>query len=179
MALFNICENEFTVRMTSSLVSLQNQLGIGCIKWFRDEKLDSYILAIIEYLNRSLILSGACTILQRLQEFTDRYEAGTELIISGETETLAFQVGINTGDSEYQEEVFTMAWGIFMSSLYMQLMYNYSGVFDDSSNTINDCHSGCHQTDCGNLNGGANSSLGGNGNWESGYIGSNCGCGSN
>jgi hypothetical protein len=170
-----LCNNNFSVKFNTLQVSLQNLLGLGCIKWYRDEELDYYVLAILDYLNSQIILSGACTILQRLQEFTDIYETGTEMILNKEIADLAYKVGIDTGDSEYREELFTLAWGIFMSSLYMQLMYNYSGVFDDSANVSSDCHSGCHQADCGSLGSVTNSSLGGKGTWESGNI-NNCRC---
>lgn len=172
-----LCNNNLSVKFSTLQVSLQNLLGLGCIKWYRNEELDYYVLAILDYLNSRMILSGACTILQRLQEFTDIYESGTEMIINKETADLAYQVGIDTGDPEYREELFTLAWGIFMSSLYMQLMYNYSGVFDDSSNTSGDCHSGCLQSECGNLGTITDSSLGGTGNWESTNFYGNCsGC---
>lgn len=174
-----LCNNNSNVKLNTLLVSLRNQFGLGCIKWYRNEELDHYVLAILDYLNSRMILSGACTILQRLQEFTEIYETGTEMIIAGETADLAYKVGIDTGDPEYREELFTLAWGIFMSSLYMQLMYNYSGVFDDSLSDTGDCHSGCHQSECGNLLGGSDTSLGSTGTWESGNFYGDCGCGNN
>jgi hypothetical protein len=169
-----MCNQEFEVRLKTSLVSLQNLLGLSCIRWYRDERLDYLVLLIIEYLNRVLLLEGACTILQRLQEFSDLYEEGTRLIIDGKILDLTQIMRIDTGNPDYNEDLFILAWGIFMSSLYMQLYYNYSGVFDEKINT--DCHSGCHKADCGNLGNGTNSSLGNIGSWENGNINGGCGC---
>lgn len=172
-----LCNNSQTVQLQTLLVSLQNQLGLSCLKWYRHEELEPYVIAILNYLNSRLILSGACTILQRLQEFTDFYDKGMELILSRETKELAFIVGIDTSDPEYREEIFTLAWGTFMSSIYMQLMYNFAGVFDDSSVSSYDCHSGCHNSDCESLLGsGVTSSLGGSGSWQSSSVYGNCGC---
>ena len=172
-----LCNNSQTVQLKTLLVSLQNQLGLSCLKWYRHEDLEPYIISILNYLNSRLILSGTCTILQRLQEFTDFYDKGMELILSEETKELAFIIGINTSDPEYREEIFTLAWGTFMSSIYMQLMYNYAGVFDDSSVSSYDCHSGCYNSDCDSLLGsGVTSNLGGTGSWQSSSVYGNCGC---
>ena len=175
-----LCNNNLTVKLKTLITSIQGQLGLSCLKWYRHEELDPYVISILEYLNSRLILSGACTIIQRLQEFTGFYEDGTEMILSGNTKDLVYLVGINTADPEYREEIFTLAWGILMSSIYMQLMYNYAGVFDDSSVSSVDCHSGCYKSECEGLIGsGVTSSLGGYGNWESSNVKGNCGCNNN
>ena len=172
-----LCNNNQTVQLKTLLVSLQNQLGLSCFKWYRHEELEPYVIYILNYLNSRLILSGACTILQRLQEFTNFYEEGMELIISENISDLTFKIGINTEDSEYREELFTLAWGTFMSSVYMQLMYNYAGVFDDSSVSSYDCHGGCQKSECESLLGsGVTSSLGGYGSWQSSGVYGDCGC---
>lgn len=172
-----LCNNNQTVQLKTLLVSLQNQLGLSNIKWYRHEELEPYILSILNYLNNRLILSGTCTILQRLQEFTNFYENGMEQILSNNTRDLVFSIGIDTTDPEYRQELFTLAWGTFMSSLYMQLMYNYAGVFDDSSVSSYDCHSGCHQVECEALLGnGVASNLGGLGSWQSSGVYGDCGC---
>ena len=55
-------------------------------------------------------------------------------------------------------------------------MYNYAGVFDDSSVSSVDCHGGCHRSECEGLIGsGITSSLGNGGNWQSSNI-TGCGC---
>lgn len=171
--MLNNCKKVTSVQFKTLLVSVQNQLGLSCIKWFRHEELDPYVLAILDYLNGKLILSGACTILQRLQEFTALYEEGTEQIINKETADLAYKVGLNTGDSEYREELFTLAWGIFMSSLYTQLTYNYAGIFDEV-NKNHDCHDVCNE--CG-TGASVDTSLGGTGVWQSSSYRGDCGCG--
>lgn len=172
-----LCNNSQVVQLKTLLVSFQNQLGLSNIKWYRHERIEPYILSILNYLNSRLILSGTCTILQRLQEFTNFYEDGMEQILSHNTKDLAFVIGIDTSDPEYREEIFTLAWGTFMSSIYMQLMYNYAGVFDDSSVSSYDCHSGCQSNECESLlNSGVTSSLGGTGSWQSSNIYGDCGC---
>ena len=171
-----LCNNNLTVKLKTLVTSIQNQLGLSCLKWYRHEELDPYVISILEYLNSRLILSGTCTIVQRLQEFTDFYNDGMEMILSGNTKDLVYMMGINTSDPEYREELFTLAWGTLMSSVYMQLMYNYAGVFDDSSVSSVDCHGGCHRSECEGLIGsGITSSLGNGGNWQSSNI-TGCGC---
>lgn len=172
-----LCENNKSVKINTLLISLQNQLGLGCIKWYRHEELDPYVIAIAEYLNSRLILSGACTTLQKLQEFTEFYEDGMNLIISDKIIDLTHLMKLDTTDPEYREELFTLAWGTFMSSVYMQLMYNYAGVFDDSSVSTYDCHSGCHKSDCDSLLGTwITPPSNGTGDWTSSSVSGNCGC---
>lgn len=171
-----LCNSNSYIKTTTLETSLKGLLGLSCIKWYSHGELDPYVLAIMDYLNSKLLMSGACTILQMLQEFTGLYEKGSKMIIDDQVADLAFLVGIDTGDPEYREELFTFVWGMFMSSLYMQLMYNYAGVFDDSAVSKGDCHSGCHSSECGTgLNSSnSNSSLGGTGNWQLGNY--DCGC---
>lgn len=172
-----LCNSNHTVKLNTLITSIQSLLGLSCLKWYRHEELEPYVITIMEYLNSKLILSGACTISQHLQEFTDSYEEGTELILSGKTSDLAYLLGINTKDPEYRAEFLTLAWGTFMSFIYMQLMYNYAGVFDDSSVSSYDCHGGCHSSDCnGMLGSGITSSLGNIGNWQSSNVSGNCSC---
>lgn len=174
----SLCNNNSTVKLNTLITSVQSQLGLSCLKWYRHEELDPYIIAILDYINGRLMMSGACTIIQKLQEFVDFYDEGMEMILSNNTKDLVYLIGINTADPEYREEVFTLAWGTFMASIYMQLMYNYAGVFDDSSVSSYDCHSGCHRADCNGLLGsGVTSSLGNPGNWQSSNV-SGCGCNS-
>lgn len=171
-----LCNSNQQVKLNTLITSIQSLLGLSCLKWYRHEELDPYVISIMEYLNSKLILSGACTISQHLQEFTGLYEEGTDLILKKKTTDLAYLLGINTNDPEYREEVLTLAWGIFMSSIYMQLMYNYAGIFDDSSVSLYDCHSGCHYSDCNGLLGsGITSSLGNSSNWQSNNV-NGCGC---
>lgn len=160
------------VELRTTISSLRGLFGISCIKWYQDERLDWYISEILKYLNKSLILSGACTVLQRLQEFTSIYEDGTELILEDMTRDLEFKVGLDTGKEHYRTELFVFAWSNIMTSLYMTLSYNYSGIFETSEST--DCHDTCNN--CAEHLGLVDS-LGGSGNWESSKYSSGCGCG--
>lgn len=172
----SLCNNNSTVKLNTLIVSLQSQLGLSCLKWYRNETLEPYIISILEYINGKLILSGACTIVQKLQEFVEIYEDGMEMILSGKIQDLAYLVGINTSDPDYKKEVFSLAWGTFMASIYMQLMYNYAGVFDDSSVSSYDCHGGCHSSECNGLLGSGITSGLGAGQWQSNNFYGNCGC---
>ena len=161
-----------SVDLSTTLSSLRSLFGIGCIEWYRNDELDWYVLEILKYLNKSLILSGACTILQRLQEFTSLYEEGTDMIIEDRVAALEFRVGIDTSVEGYRSDLFILAWGILMSTMYKTLSINYAGVFDSTSSS-GDCHDICN--DCtGSL--GVTDSLGGSGSWQSSNYYGNCGC---
>ena len=148
---FKLCKNERTVKLNTLLTSVKSLLGLSCIKWYKSEELIPYVISILEYLNKKLMLSGACTISQRLQEYVDTYEMGVEMIIKKEISDLTYMVGIDTSDPNYREDLFILTWGMLLSSIYMQLLYNYAGVLDDASISSYDCHSGCYQAECGAL----------------------------
>ena len=169
----NCCNKELDVRLETSLISLQTQLGVNCITWFRHDELDPYALYILEYLNKEFIQNGACTILQKLQEFSIIFQEGTEQIVNDEVKDLEFKLGINTSDETYRRDLLILAWGNLMTGLYMTLSYNYSEMFNPSGYQIEDCHSckQCHGS-------GVDTSLG-SGYWDNNIYYNNSGCGCN
>lgn len=167
----NCCNKDITVRLKTAMISLQSQLGITCISWFRHDELDKYALYILEYLNKEFIQNGACTILQKLQEFSIIFQEGTEQILNDEVEDLEFKIGINTADESYRRDLLILAWGNLMTGLYTKLSYNYSEMFNSSNNTKEDCHT-CKE--CYSSN--SDSSLG-SGYWDNNIYYNNTGCG--
>lgn len=159
-------EEEY-IRFQTSMTAVQSHLGISCIRWYLSKELSPYIIYILEYINTKLILSGASTIYQKLTEFSEIYQDGTDKIINKEIEDLLYEMKIDSSDPDYREDLFCLAWGNLMTSIYTTLQYNYSQVFATQEE---DCHTQC------SCPGSSDSELGipDSGSWESSKIG--CGC---
>jgi hypothetical protein len=160
--------NDSYVRFETSLTSLKSLLGIECIRWYRSEYTDPYILRILEWLNRELRLSGASGLWQVLSEFTRIYEESMEEIISENLSRLLYKMRISESEDGFRVDLFCTVFGNFMMSLYTTLMYNYANAFPEEPYD-------CHKCNCS----GSDTDLSGydiphRPSWESEKVG--CGC---
>lgn len=167
----NCNESNLYVRFQTALTSIKNNLGINCIQWYFHKDLNIYIYYIIEYINSKLILSGASTLEQYLEEFSIMYQDGTDKIINGCIEELLFEMNVDSSDPYFREDLFCLAWGNLMTSIYLTLNYNYSHLFVKQDI---DCHSSCNECSENYENPGGINNVG---SWKLDNFG--CGCNGN
>ena len=141
-----IRSNEDTyVRLKLASYGLGHIFGISVIRWYPSGELEPYVAHVMEYIEKQMILSGATELKQKLDYFDELYHNIMDQIIYGELFDLLVAMGISTeNDEEFDygiantETLFVTATTNFITSLYMQLRYNYSHLYLTPQS---DCHS--------------------------------------
>lgn len=131
------------VRLKLASYGLGHIFGISVIRWYPSAELEPYVANIMEYIEKQMILSGATDLKQKLDYFDELYHNIMDQIIYGELFDLLVAMGIPTDEEQDEctasvEILFTTAVVNFITSLYMQLRYNYSHLYLVPQK---DCHS--------------------------------------
>lgn len=135
------------VRLKLASYGLGHIFGISVIRWYPSGELEPYVANVMEYIEKQMILSGATELKQKLDYYDELYHNIMDQIIYGELFDLLVAMGIPTDSDEDEEEVtglsstkvlFVTATVNFITSLYMQLRYNYSHLYLKPQT---DCHS--------------------------------------
>lgn len=144
-----IRSNEDTyVRLKLASYGLGHIFGISVIRWYPSGELEPYVAHVMEYIEKQMILSGATELKQKLDYYDELYHNIMDQIIYGELFDLLVAMGISTENDEEEygiastETLFVTATVNFITSLYMQLRYNYSHLYLTPQS---DCHS-CNKT---------------------------------
>ena len=130
----------------SSLCSLKNLLGLGCIHIFGDERLMPWISKIISVLNEKLIMEDKDLIEDNIKLFIDIYEEELELILSEKSQELIERYGYSE-----PSDLFFIAWTNIFSTIYIEELYNYSYLFTDSPIDCHECCGNTKEDENGNL----------------------------
>lgn len=171
----------------SSLCSLKNLLGLGCIHILNKEELMPYISKIISKLNERLILEDKETTDENIKLFIKYYEDELDKLIGSDEETLGLNkpdpvektsadeviedYGFDPNDLDFNLNRFLISWANIYSTIYIEEMYNYSYLFTDSSIDCHECCGSVTKDENGNLIYNSKSN-----NISSKYY---CGCGGN
>lgn len=159
------------VSYKSSLCSLKNLLGLGCIHILQKEEFMSYITRILEIINSRLVLEDKDSHSDIVKLFIEYYEDGLEKISLGEE-------GVNRllGDYDYASEdpdldlpCFLVSWTNIFSTIYIELLYNYPELFTTSPVDCHDCCGSISEDEDGKF-----VYIPGAGNLSSSYF--QCGC---
>ena len=134
------------VRLKLASYGLGHIFGISVIRWYPSGELEPYVANVMEYIEKQMILSGATELKQKLDYYDELYHNIMDQIIYGELFDLLVAMGIPTDNDEGEEIsgiaskeiLFTTATVNFITSLYMQLRYNYSHLYLKPQT---DCHS--------------------------------------
>lgn len=125
----------------SSLCSLKNLLGLGCIHILSKEELMPYITKILSKINERLILEGKETTEENIKLFIDYYEDELDKILGeGQIDQVIEGYEFNRTDPDFYLRYFLVAWTNIYSTIYIEEMYNYSYLFTDKQI---DCHECC------------------------------------
>lgn len=125
----------------SSLCSLKNLLGLGCIHILEKEELMPYISKIISKINERLILEGKETTEENIKLFIGYYEDELDKILGeGQIDEVIEGYEFNRTDPDFYLRHFLVSWTNIYSTIYLEEMYNYSYLFTDSPV---DCHECC------------------------------------
>ena len=159
------------VTYKSSLCSLKNLLGLGCIHILQKEEFMPYITRILETLNSWLVLEDKESQAEVVKLFVGYYEDGLEKIALGETgvEELLADYDYSSLDPDLDIPCFLVSWTNVFSTIYLELLYNYPELFTTSPVDCHEC--------CGTISEDSNGGLvylPGTGNLSSSYI--QCGC---
>lgn len=157
----------------SSLCSLKNLLGLGCIHILNKKELMPYISKIISKLNERLILEDKDDTDENIKLFIKYYEDELDKLIGSEEETnkVIKDYGFDPEDSDFNLKCFLISWTNIYSTIYIEEMYNYSYLFIDSSTDCHECCGSVTKDENGNLIYNSKSN-----NISSKYY---CGCGGN
>ena len=138
------------VRLKLASYGLGHIFGISVIRWYPSGELEPYVVNVMEYIEKQMILSGATTLKQKLDAYDELYHNIMDQIIYGQIFDLLVAMGIPAGSNYYyndnccedcsvaNETHFITATVNFITSLYMQLRYNYSHLYLTPQT---DCHS--------------------------------------
>ncbi len=129
------------VRLKLASYGLGHIFGISVIRWYPSGELEPYVANVMEYIEKQMILSGAESMKQKLDAYDELYHNIMDQIIYGELFDLLVAMGIPTDNEEDEENnlevLFVTATVNFITSLYMQLRYNYSHLYLTPQT---DCH---------------------------------------
>ncbi len=130
------------VEYKSSLCSLKNLLGLGCIHILEKDELMPYISKIISGLNGKLILEGKDTTEENIKLFISYYENELDKILGDEEEMndVISGYGFDPESEDFSLKHFLVSWTNIYSTIYLEEMYNYAYLFTDSAI---DCHECC------------------------------------
>ena len=160
------------VEYKSSLCSLKNLLGLGCLHILEKEELLPYITKILSTFNSRLIMEDKDSMEENIKLLVDYYNDGLEkLTTPGEMEGFIEEYGFSNTDPNFKQIFFVASWMNVFTTIYLQEMYNYSYLFTDQ---VVDCHECCgsvSEDEEGNA-----VFIPGKTNISSKYI-SSCGCG--
>lgn len=160
------------VEYKSSLCSLKNLLGLGCLHILEKEELLPYITKILSTLNSQLIMEDKDSMEENIKLLVDYYNDGLEkLTTPGKMEGFVEEYGFSKQDPNFKQRFFVASWMNVFTTIYLQEMYNYAYLFTDQ---VIDCHECCgsiSEDEKGNA-----VFIPGKTNISSKYI-SSCGCG--
>lgn len=131
------------VRLKLASYGLGHIFGISVIRWYPSGELEPYVANVMEYIEKQMILSGASSLKQKLDVYDELYHNIMDQINYGQLFDLLVAMGIPVGIDEDcysvpSETLFITATVNFITSLYMQLRYNYSHLYLTPQT---DCHS--------------------------------------
>lgn len=130
------------VEYKSSLCSLKNLIGLGCLHILEKEELMPYITKILSKINEWLIMEDKETIEDNIKLVIGYYEDGLEKIVEKGRlgELIEDDYGFDRKDPEFKQKLFLVSWTNIFTTLYLELMFSYSYLFFDSPV---DCHQCC------------------------------------
>ena len=135
------------VRLKLASYGLGHIFGISVIRWYPSGELEPYVANVMEYIEKQMILSGASSLKQKLEVYDELYHNIMDQILYGQLFDLLVAMGIPVGIDDCDceccggvssETLFITATINFITSLYMQLRYNYSHLYLTPQT---DCHS--------------------------------------
>ena len=140
----NLVREDTYARLKLASYGLSKIFGLNVIRWYPSERLEPYIVYIMEYIEKHMILSGATTLKQKIDEFDSLYHEIMDKLIDGEIFDLMVSMGISNCpcdnldfDMIFSENLFVTSLSNFITSLYIQLRYNYSHLYLSPQK---DCH---------------------------------------
>ena len=130
------------VRLKLASYGLGHIFGISVIRWYPSGELEPYVANVMEYIEKQMILSGASSLKQKLDVYDELYHNIMDQINYGQLFDLLVAMGIphyiDEDGCAPSDTLFVTATVNFITSLYMQLRYNYSHLYLTPQT---DCHS--------------------------------------
>lgn len=114
---------------------LKSSLGISQLDYYLDKQvLLPYYTQITKYLNERLIILGSDDIMTKITEILRIFSYGADLICNEGTLDLAYEVGVPSGDEEFDRDRFVFSWTNALTSLCMRLKFQYANLFVEDQN---------------------------------------------
>lgn len=161
--------NEY-VEYKSTLCSLKNLLGLGCIHLYTRDELMPYITRILGKINEWLVLEDKSELSENVKLFISYYEDGMDKLIGPDRlEELFKDYDYSSDNENFVQEYFINAWTNIYTTIYLELLYNYSYLFTTAATDCHECCGTIGEDSEGNLVYNTTS-----GNLSSSHV--NCGC---
>ena len=138
--------NDCYVTYKTVVSSINDQFKFNAIGWYRDERLSTFILPMLVFINKRLLLSGVNEVLDKIDVLEDLTKEINELIIEDKFHDILTQICIDPLVMDRAK--FSLAWGTLTTTMLIKLNYNYGHLREID---IEEPECGCYRNYTGDI----------------------------